>query len=99
LGGGDDAELWGVGPADRDETGGPDAGGEVGVAVLPPVPVPQEPHALVERLTGLVAGDVLDQERDTGERCSAPTPSAGPHPGGLVAGPLEAGVDHRVQLR
>ena len=49
-------------------------------------------RARVERLIGLVAGDVLDEEGDTGEGAAA----CG---GGLGPGPFEAAMDDRVELR
>src|SRR5581483_7640450 len=67
FGGGDDAELGGVRPPDRDQPRGPEAGRQERVALGPPLPVPEESHPLVERLAGLVTGDVLDEEGDAGE--------------------------------
>ena len=53
----------------------------------------RRPHALVVRLAGLLAAEVLEQERDTGEG------PVGQVAARITTGPLELAMDHAVELR
>src|SRR5207249_1825003 len=62
LGRGEQAELRGVGPAEEDEPGRPEAGGEIGVVIFSPSQLLQEPHAAVMGIAGGVAPEVFDEK-------------------------------------
>ena len=93
LGGGQEPDLGGVGPAEHDEAGVDEPLRERIGAGRVMVRVTEEPHALVEGLAGHLGAQVLQQHRH-------PTEGAvGERAGGLVPGPLEAIAHHRVELR
>ena len=77
----------------KDEAGGAELGGQVGVIVLDPAGITEETHAFVHRVAGRVAGQVLEEERHPAEG------SVGKRGvGGLRARLVEERVDHRVEL-
>src|SRR4051812_14057276 len=86
LGGAHDPELGRVGAADDDQPGALVARDQLAVAIG--TPRAAELTAARARLAGVLAAEVLEQERHAGE-------AAGPRFARLAPRALELGVDHR----
>ena len=93
LGGAHQGQLGHVRATEGDQPARSEGERQLVVGGRPPLRVAQRPHALVVRLAGLLAADVLEQERHAAER------TVGEWAAGFPPGALELPMDHAVQLR
>jgi hypothetical protein len=93
FGRGEDPQLRGVGLPHEHEPRGPELGRQVGVLPFGPSEVLEEPHPLVEWISGRVADQILHDQWHPAER-----PIRKVRRRRLVPGLVEQRVDHRVEL-